>query len=247
MSTRLEKKERERTILAALLRAEGIESAIVDREAPDFEIQIEDKVVGVEVTELYHEPQAGQAPLQAIASICREIVERSERLFSNSNGISLKVSVAFSPRAPLQKIRRDSAARLLHELVDQTLEQPGPDVEWRPRISRDLRFAELFSRVHIYRQPKEYPPHWLVITAGWVAPITAELVQSRIDEKANLVASYMKTHIEVWLVVGVRGDTPAQFFDFNTQALEVSLKSPFSRTYFVDAFLGRAVRLRTLL
>ena len=117
---------------------------------------------------------------------------------------------AFSPHAPLLRVRRDSAARLLHKIVDQTLEHPGLDLEW-------------------------------------VAPITAELVQSRIDEKANLVASYTETHIEVWLVIGVRGDTPSQFLEFNTGALEVSLRSPFSRTYFVDAFLGRAMRLRTLL
>lgn len=245
LSTRLAKKERERVLLATLLRAESIESQIIDRESPDFEICLQGKAVGVEVTELYHGSQAGQPSLQAIASICREIVERSERLFAKSAGTSLRVSVAFSPNAPLQKVRRDEAAQILHELVVHTLREQGTDVEWRPRGSEDLRFLELFSRIHIYRQPQDFTPHWLVITAGWVAPVTAELVQSRINEKASLAASYMQNHPEVWLVVGVRGDTPSQFFDFNTEALGVSFRSPFSRTYFVDAFLGRAVRLRT--
>lgn len=239
------KKERERVLLATLLRAERIESPVVCRESPDFEIEFEGKAVGVEVTELYHETQPGQLSLQAISSVSREIVQRAEQLHAKSEGPSLRVSVSFSSNAPLQTVRRDRAAKLLHELVNRTLQGQGTTLEWRPQVSDDLRILELFSSIHIYRQPVDFPPHWLVVSAGWVAPVTANLVQSRIDEKASLVSSYAKRHSDVWLVVGVRGDSPSQFFDFNTDALETSLKSPFARTYFVDAFLGRAVRLHT--
>ena len=245
MSTRPTKKERERLLLETFLRIERIASKIVDREAPDFEITIEDRTVGVEVTEIHQPTGPGEVPLQAIASITREIVERAERLYRDSSSESLRVSVAFSSNARLRSIRRDEAASLLLQIVQSTLIQPGKDLEWRPTNRQDLHFAELFSRVHIYRQPNDYPPHWLVVTAGWVAPLTMGLLQERIDEKSRRIAEYRNTLPEVWLLLAVRGDGPSQFFEFDTAGLDGSWKSPFQRTYFLDAFLGRTRELRS--
>jgi hypothetical protein len=222
-----------------------LDAAIVERECPDFEISCSDSSVGIEVTELHQPSQSGQPSLQAIASVSREIVDRAERQHRNSGGRSLRVSVAFSPNANLHTVRRDEAAELLLELVHRILQQQGDIAEWQPTFREDLRFAERFSRVHVYRQPPELAPHWLVVAAGWVAPLTIDLIQSRIDEKAGRVASYLQALPEVWLLIGVRGDGPSQFFDFNAERLGGELRSPFHRTYFLDAFLGRVLELRT--
>jgi hypothetical protein len=243
VSTRPTKKQRERALLETFLRVMGLNADIVERESPDFELS--DKGIGVEVTELHQAPQSGETPLQAITNTSREIVERAERLHRESGGGSLRVSVAFSPNANVHRVRRDEAAKLLLDLVQRTLHRSGDVVEWRPTYKEDVRLAELFARIHIYRQPAEFTPHWLVVAAGWVAPLTADLIQSRIDDKARRVASYLRALPEVWLIIGVRGDGPSQFFDFNTGGLQGVLKSPFQRTYFLDAFLGRVLELRT--
>jgi hypothetical protein len=133
----------------------------------------------------------------------------------------------------------------LLELVQRTLSQTGEIVEWRPTYRADVSYAELFSHIHIYRQPQSNAPHWLVTAAGWIAPLTAELIQSRIDEKAKRIGSYRSAMAEVWLVIGLRGTDPSQFFDPNTEELGGEFRSPFDRTYFFDGFLGRALLLRT--
>ena len=94
---------------------------------------------------------------------------------------------------------------------------------------------------------------WLVWALGepglacdlWIAPLTAELIQWRIDEKASRISSYRAAMLELWLVIGVLGRDPSQFFDFDTGDLAGVFESPFDRTYFVDGFLGRALLLRT--
>lgn len=245
MTTRLERKERERRLLEALLKAIGMDASICNREAPDFAVSNDGRAVGVEVTELHHVAQSGAFPLQAQASVSAEIVRRAQRAHAMAGGPSLRVSVALSPHAKFQYVRRDKAGQLLFELVQRALMQPGTVVEWRPRHREDLRYAELFSHVHIYRHPESFTPHWLAARAGWIAPLTFELIQSRINEKASRIDSYRAAISEVWLLIGVHGTDPSQFFDFNTEGLEGVFRSPFDRTYFLDRFLGRALLLRT--
>jgi hypothetical protein len=232
-------------LLETLLKAIGIDASVSDRESPDFAIVNSDRLVGVEVTEMHQVAQAGQLPLQTVASISGEIVQRAQRAYARAGGESLRVSVAFSPHARFQRVRRDEAGQLLLELVQRALRQAGTNLEWRPTYREDVRYAELFSHIHIYRQAPGFSPHWLVTTAGWVAPVTAELIQSRIDEKAIRIGTYRTAISEVWLVIGVRGTDPSQFFDFNTDDLGGTFRSPFDRTYVLDAFLGRALLLRT--
>jgi hypothetical protein len=231
--------------LESLLRAIDPKASVSDRESPDFAVVSDGRLVGVEVTEVHHPAQPGQAPLQAFANISAEIVQRAERANASGGGESLRVSVAFAPHAQLQTVRRDEAGQLLFELVQRALDRAGDIVEWRPTYRGDVRYAELFTRVHIYRHPQGIAPHWFVTAAGWIAPLTAELIQSRIDEKASRISSYRAVMSELWLVIGVLGRDPSQFFDFNTEALGGTFRSPFDRTYFVDGFLGRAMLLRT--
>jgi hypothetical protein len=242
---RPKRKERERRVLESLLRAIDLKASISDRESPDFAFLSDGRLVGVEVTELYHPAKPGEAPLQASANIAAEIVQRAERAHASSGGESLRVSVAFAPHARLQAVRRDEAGHLLLELVQRALDQVSDIVEWRPTYRGDVKYAELFSHVHIYRHPQGIAPHWFVTAAGWIAPLTAELIQARIDEKASRISSYRAAMLELWLVIGVLGRDPSQFFDFDTEDLAGVFRSPFDRTYFVDGSLGRALLLRT--
>lgn len=237
------KKARERWLLEQFLAVSKIRTVIVEREAPDFEIHLEERRVGVEVTELFHAPQPGQLPLQAADSISAEIVKRAERLHADAGGPSLRVSVAFSHRKKLGSVRKNRAAQMLLEMVQRMLLQPGTVLDWRPCYREDLEYAEVFSHVHIYRQPQTFKPHWLVAAAGWVAPLTSELVQARIDQKAPRLAQYKASLPEIWLLIGVLGRDPSQFFDVDTSQLNVTMNSPFDRTYYLDSFRGVAIEL----
>lgn len=245
MSARPIRKEHERRLLESLLRAIGLNASFADRESPDFALLSDGRLVGVEVTEVHHPSPPGQLPLQAVASISAEIVQRAQRAHARAGGQSLSVSVAFAPHANLQSVQREDTGRILLELVQRALLQPEEIVEWRPTYRHDVTYAELFSHIHIYRQPQNFPPHWLVTTAGWIAPLTPELIQSRIDEKAGRIGSYREAMAEVWLVIGIRGTDPSQFFDYNTEGLGGTFRSPFDRTYFLEGFLGRALLLHT--
>ncbi len=243
MGNSASRKLRERLLLEALLRSLGLDAAPQDRESPDFAVALEDRTIGIELTELFQSGQDGSLPPQAHESSARRIVESAQKRFAAGGGPSLRVSVAFAPHASIAAVHRETAAAKLSALVQRLAAGPGEIHEWRPYERSDLDLASLFSYVHVYRQPASFRPHWLVAAAGWVSPLVPAHLQARIDEKASRLSAYRKVFPEVWLVLGVWGREPSQLFDTESPPPKGSVISPFDKTYFFDAFIGKAFLL----
>jgi len=59
---------------------------IIDSEEPDFLIKINDGVLGVELTELYHESSRSSRPMQAIEKLTDSIVEEACSIHRTAGG-----------------------------------------------------------------------------------------------------------------------------------------------------------------
>jgi hypothetical protein len=82
--------------------------------------------------------------------------------------------------------------------------------------------------------------HWAVARAGWAAPLTPEVFQSRVDEKAQRLSKYRDAVEENWLIVVADATKPSGLFDPSSQFDASRVSSPFSRTFFYG-YPGRAI------
>jgi hypothetical protein len=243
VSDPIARKARERSLLQSFLGAEGIRATVHDRETPDFAIQHDGRLIGVEVTEVFHPTRDAGVPKQANESIARRVVRLAQDKFTSDGGPSLRVSVAFTPSSSTEVLNREDSAQKLADLVRRLVAQPGEVLEWRANHREDLLLASVFSYVHVYRHPASFRSHWLVAAAGWVSPLTAGHLQDRVNEKAKRLDAYRVALPEVWLLLGVWGREPSQFFDLESPPSPNAVRSPFDRTYFYDAFIKKAVPL----
>jgi hypothetical protein len=118
-------------------------------------------------------------------------------------------------------------------------------VDWRPEYPGPL--TSVVSFVHALGVPAREMAHWAVVRAGWVAPLTVDILQSRIDEKAARLPEYQNDVRENWLLIFADGMKPSQLFDVRADFDPAKVVSPFDRTYFyghperATIELGRAV------
>lgn len=237
------RKQRERDLLAQFLRKEKIEAQVHDSESPDFLLTLGCRVVGLEVTELHHSAMHPSSSLQAREAMAKRVVSEAQRVFAEKGGPSLKVVANFSPSLTPGEVQRTALARSLCELIEGHLPALGEVKEWRPSSFDDRGGDPSISYLHMYHQPQSMRPHWIHMEAGWVAPLTLELVQSAIDRKVERLPAYRLRTSEVWLLLAVGGMTPSQFFDTELQFTPSEIRSSFDRTYLSDAFLSRAILL----
>ena len=224
------KKGLERFYLERFIDASGLAAEIVEeRERPDFVVRVDGRDVGVEVTQLFV-TQSANGPLpQAQEAISNRIVHRAREIYEACGAPPAHVSILFAVHE-LRQIDRDAVAAELASLVTGMNLTEWKRMDWRPERPGPL--LDVISLVHGLGVPSREMAHWTVARAGWVAPLTADALQLRVNEKAKLLQEYRTHARENWLVIVSDGMKPSQLFDVRSGFSPETVSSPFDRTYF---------------
>ena len=226
------KKQHERFLLDRFLDAAKLQAEVTEeREAPDFIIRFEGRSIGVEITKLFISHDTGRILPQAQEALSSRIVSHAQQLFQASGARPAHVTVCFGPGCDLRSLNRDHTAAKLASFVQGLHLSEWQRVDWRPE-ELDGQLPNEISFVHALGVPKSEMAHWGVARAGWVAPLTAGVLQSRIDEKTARLIKYKKKVLENWLVVVADRTKPSQLFDVRVEFDARSISSPFSRSFF---------------
>jgi hypothetical protein len=242
------KKQYERFLLDTFLASARIDAEVVDDkgEAPDVVVRVGQDCVGVEFTELFNDnsDRDESLPLQARESLVQRIVARASEIYRASGAPFAHVSVHFNLDSSLRELNRDETARRLAAFVAAHALSPGQHVQWRP----DYITSPLPALIHLVNMlgvPEPGMAHWSSPSAGWVAPMTREILQVRVDEKAALLAKYRERVGTNWLVLVSDGARPSQFFDPPTKEHASAVASPFDRTFYFARFKSLVIELGT--
>lgn len=245
MSDANSKKAEERRLLELFLERAGIAATIAEeREAPDFVIKVESRLVGVEVTELHYD-DGGPIALKAAESICDGVVAEAWSLYKVLGGRPVHVSFLFSNGAELKRMRRDQAARTLAEFM-LGLDPPLDNLLDLRRYGSDpFPAVDELIGLHILAVDEWPKAIWHALKGGWVAPLEDLRIQGEVDAKAPKIDIYRKAASEVWLVIATLGRGPSQFFHIpsGTTRLGPTVRSAFDRTFYLSGFEGKVYEL----
>ena len=240
------KKLRERFFLDRFLERLGvIPTWIQERERPDFLVHLEGRTVGVEITYLHIRDTPENTLPQAMESVTDRIVSAAQRLYSSSGAPPAHVTVLFSSWLRFNEVKREQIAKRLANHVQSLDLNTWQKADWRSDAEEndDHPLSDVVDVIHALGVPDHSMAHWTVARAGWVATLTAERLQERIDEKSPKVATYQKVAQEIWLVVIADGMKPSQAFLVPSDLEAHAVVSPFTKTFFFGHPTGTLVEL----
>lgn len=145
------RKERERFLVESFIRNASLQAEIVEaREAPDFIIRVDGKLLGLEVTELFVSDTPGGESLQARESISSQIVANAQRLYQAAHGAPVHLSMCFFPGMSLRDINRDKTAQAICDFVLALDIAVSERIDWRPEDYEDqqIQLPEQIAFVH---------------------------------------------------------------------------------------------------
>jgi len=235
MNRERDKKEQERFFLERFLEQIGVvPTLIVDREGPDFLIELEGRNIGIEVTHL-HIRDTAEGPLaQAVESVTTRIVVEARQLYTASGAPPAQATVIFDSWIRPEKINRTLVARQLAELIQGMCLKTWERKIWRSNEEANDHHPLMGSVtvVHTLGVPDQGMGHWTASQAVWVAPLTPERLQTRITEKSAKINAYQEAAHENWLLVVADGMKPSQAFSVPPDFATGQVSSPFERTFF---------------
>lgn len=244
MSSARRKKQHELFLFERFAEAAKLTPEIVDseNESPDLVVRLSGELVGIEITELFVSEDAQGGSLQAYESIAQRIVTKAQRIYEASGPPYAHVSVLFATGYDLGSLNRDDTAESLAKLVRSTYLPEGRHVQWRQDFESNL-LHEAISFLNMLAVPTREMAHWTAPSAGWVATITAELLQRKVNEKASRLPMYLQRVPINWLLLVGDGNHPSRFIrampDMNIEAVN----SPFNRTFLFGLMSGSIVEL----
>lgn len=233
------RKSRERYLLDRFLTVAGIEAQSIEQsEAPDFLVQIQSRLIGVEVTEVFLGAKQVGLSLRARESITDRIVARARTLYQARNSRFVHVNVLFFDGVDVQGLNRERLADRLAALVE-SMPLKSEHFHWRNDYQDPSLDAIAF--VTALSVPEASMSHWGVARAGWRTQLSTEQLRSAIDAKNEKVHAYRAKADEVWLLLAVDGSRPSQFFDPDAAPAVSDLASMFDRTYWLNSLYDQVI------
>jgi hypothetical protein len=204
-------------------------------EAPDFGIQIGNRDIGLEITEIFLPAEQGQTALRERESITSCIVNSAKRDYERRGHPPLYVSVAFFSGPDIRRVRRDHTARALADLVSELPKSLDGHISWSNKFDGPDEL-NIVAFISILPVPENSLAHWNVAQAGWVAPQAEGLIRLSILAKNNILPTYKRKYGENWLLVTIDGRDPSQFFDLQKLSSPLVVPHDFDKAYLFRRF-----------
>jgi hypothetical protein len=242
MDTSRQKKGRERQLLEAFFAISGIAGQIEEeREAPDFVVRVDDKQIGVELTEVFVPTSDNELPPKAKESRALKIMDDARLHYEARGGKPLHVAVGFSPYTDFNVLNRALTAKVVAEfLLAQDISEDRPQ-SWRPTLHGPL--PREINFIHAFGVSNKAASHWYSPQAGWIVPLTEAILQACVETKSGKLSKYQSVAMECWLVLVVAGGAPSQGFDLRPQIDGTAIQSPFAQTYLLSLIDGTVQKL----
>lgn len=213
-------------------------------DGPDFRVYTQSGVLGVEHTELYHEPREDGTRLQARETYIWQTVNRARRIYQSRSNVPVNVRLRFSN----VEIGKNDVSRLSDELA-AIVERNIPVERWnktlRQKWNERSSLPREFSTLAIHRFDEIEQIIWMPALGGSQPDIPIDIVQERINAKEKKLDAYSECCDELWLLIVAEGFMPSSWFDFAGDAIEHTYFSEFDRTYIFDFQNQHAIQLET--
>lgn len=240
-----EKKAYERRAALALLRFLETSTPVCDWEEPDFIFQSQQRLVGIEVTELQRAKSSGDDGDSRVLEAERIIVKRMARLrYISKGGSPLHVNVMFSANS-ITKRDRDRLATWLSDLVYDNQPSVNQPYHWDWRNYRYGDYPVEISRVSAYRLENGLNHHWPHNCAAFASSDAAETVATAILSKSAKHATYLRRCQVCWLllVADVVKRGSVSLFDWS-DCMNLVFRTPFERVFLMDRLESRIFELK---
>ncbi len=218
---------------------------IRDDEEPDFVIDADSDVLGIEVTQIFHGRRPNQPPPKLEDAEREHITQLACSLAEAANIPPLMVSLHFGEYPLLRKSDRQKLAESVVGIVQGIVPAPGLPSYWRNDFEDLDAVPEKLDSISVFHIPNSQTHHWQCGRAGFIDTTFTKQLQTTIDGKGTLLDKYLKKCDRCWLVVAADWGQPSSFFEFTGQMASHDFTTAFERVFFVEGFGGHVNELQT--
>jgi hypothetical protein len=225
-------KARERRLIETFLACRGLSGvAVQDHEEPDFLVEVDGGLVGIEVTDLIEATPRQPVPPQQWAAEGRRLVRAAQEVFEQANRQPVVVELSFTPQLPAREFRDLALPRQLAAAVEEHLLHQA-NGSWTLGPFRRDPVPQLTS---LYAAPLgASPSEWRLGSMTQVRPASCDDLVATVAGKEPLVPKYRRACPVAWLLVNC--DLVGQEVTLAVPDLPCLVSTAFDRVFCIDFY-----------
>ena len=218
---------------------------IESSEEPDFLIKGNGTRVGIELTELHRDVQAGAAPLQATEAMQHRTIQRAKQIFV-SKGLPIVHCSIIMGDTHIKKDKVEHFAQAIAAIAERNV--PGPNqsrtesFEWTNRSY----FPEEIDTITVYRLDQLKETFFSAPRSVWATSLTRTDIERILASKNSKYPAYRTKCDQAWLLINVDIDAMSTWHEFNKSSIALPFNTPFDRVFVLRHFAGEIHELRVL-
>lgn len=206
---------------------------------PDFVISTGERVIGVELTQLFKADRNSSFQPRQIEAFRERIVQQARKIYISDSNIPLEVGVLFSGK--VLKDVQGTAMGLVNAIKNIASGSGASrivradEMDMPPEFSI-IKFDKVASHAHC---------SWNIIQFGWTQDLDKCAIQTAISKKNRRITEYQNGADEIWLLLVMDQIYLSSSFKVPTPIITHTYKSAFSKTLLFSCIDKRYWCLKT--
>jgi hypothetical protein len=200
-------------------------------EKPDFLVNGDNYLLGIEHTEIFQPGTSDGKSLQAQDNLGQRITRKASNLYPKHHLQTLLVQIFFNYRATINKQDIDRLTKAVVNLVEKTHVEPKGTVTLKKTKDNSDDFPNEILRIHISDSPNGKESQWRCSSAGFIPKLTPEHLQQKIDQKEQKLDNYNSDCSEIWLLIVADNSRIPTSIELSELATEYQYSSRFERVF----------------
>lgn len=201
-------------------------------EKPDFIVNTQDNLLGIEHTEIFQPGPTDGTSLQAQDSLGQRVVSKANSLYLKTHSQPLLVQILFNHRVKISKKNVDCLAERVVHLIEMTQIELGNPITLKRTKENSEYFPNEIVMLHIYAHPNGKENKWHSSSAGWIPEVTPKYLQEKIDQKEQKLDNYKSKCSEIWLLIVADDLRIPSSVDLTELVLAHQYSTRFNRVFF---------------
>lgn len=243
-----------------LIEIEDIEIHIIKNDPPDSYLDINDKKISIELTELYWEVDKEGLNKKAQESLSSQIIAIAQKKYENLNLPPAHVAISFKdnygkyrPYRSDDNLNSSDKERLSDYIVQKIIEYFPISDSGRIEIDEfDNNSARLLDSklnyINITRYPQASGNCWFIGSGGSIPEITFEIIANSVAKKNAILKRYKHFYDSNWLVIVERWNNMSGWFEFESadEIINSKYEFDFDRVFILRCWEGTVIELNKL-
>jgi len=207
---------------------------VIDSESPDFLIEQNTKILGIEIVDFVRGQSEGESSDRRNEVLWQKIADEARKKFEAKFDTPLLVHFFWNNRYILRQSEvsqlADSAVILIEKRIPEKLFESV-------RIGYDELDNTLLEKVchsiTVWRVRNEKQSLWSFVSSGWTEVQTNE-IQYLLDSKNEKMSDYLRSCDTVWLIIVADGHYISSNIDITSASISHVYKTSFEKVFVYD-------------